>query len=242
MSCVVSIKYTDGIRLMTDGLAYDLYGVVTGKLRKVWSAKAAPVAVAGRGSQAMVDRFAKSICGAADNLGVDEMLRTVEAYLCQLRTRQLPHFELLIAVWSESSGARHFIFTTHEKSKGFEPWCLIEQPEQVIGAPQINPRDVSPPITTAISDPLFLQRHGADMMELMRRCFGRVSMLHDDSGYGSVVGGQCDLTTVTANGVETVTLRTWHDRVGEKIQPFGRNVVPMNRQQRRALERQHSRA
>lgn len=33
------------------------------------------------------------------------------------------------------------------------------------------------------------------------------------------LGGQCDLTTVTAEGVCIETLRVWPDVVGEKIQP-----------------------
>jgi hypothetical protein len=66
-------------------------------------------------------------------------------------------------------------------------------------------------------------------------------MLHDNAGYGVAIGGRCDLTTISASGVHTETVREWDDRIGEKVQPYGRNVASIataaNRQQRRAAER-----
>jgi hypothetical protein len=149
------------------------------------------------------------------------------------------HFELMIAVWSETAGARHFVFSTHDKSGGFPPFELLEQPQQIVGGPQIDPRQVQPPITTPIGHPAFLERHGADVMELMRRQNFVAPILHEGLA-GFVIGGQCDLTTVNAAGVETVALRKWDDRIGEKVQPYGRNVASitrMTRQQRRSAKR-----
>jgi hypothetical protein len=59
------------------------------------------------------------------------------------------------------------------------------------------------------------------------------------SGYR--IGGHVDLASITAAGVSVTRLRAYPDKIGETINPFSGNVVPLitgNRQQRRAAERQ----
>ncbi len=51
------------------------------------------------------------------------------------------------------------------------------------------------------------------------------------------VGGQAIVTEVTEHGIAQRIVRTWHDRVGEHIDPSPpANVVPMSREQQRRLK------
>lgn len=83
-------------------------------------------------------------------------------------------------------------------------------------------------------------------VEIMQRAREQKSTSPWWSGWAHVVGGQIDMTVVSASGVTVETIHRWDDKIGELIDPFRdrKTVVrfppPLsgaNRQQRRAAAR-----
>lgn len=84
-------------------------------------------------------------------------------------------------------------------------------------------------------------RHGIPYMEAQRR------MPIDIGGQKKhIVGGHIMVSEVTRDCVSQRIIHRWPDQPGEPIRPepfrpAGSSTIPLNRQQRRAMERQHRR-
>jgi hypothetical protein len=243
------MKYPGSVQLLTDGAAYDEDHVLTAIVSKVWSSRKLPIAITGRGKRRLVEFLATTIVADADSApSIDHLLEIVVPKLLEdVRRCDPDDFDIAIAAWSEADGPRLYYVDAGGEMRGEGPawtlqprsfaWCasMLSGSEMV----DVTYKNGRPPkIGRLLSlDPDYLKDYGADMMELIRS--------KPTNGYFSV-GGHCQLTTVTAAGVETVTLRTWpEDRVGMKISPTASsNVVTMrtpaavmNRQCRRATAR-----
>lgn len=242
MSGYIIADYDDCIHMLTDAAQYDQHGILTGIVSKVWKSSRAPVAITGRGYRQLVEGYAQLLTGIVDDAGsVDAALPHWKEALAFMRDRHREgSFELKIAAWSETHGPKLYSCTSQlEGSVDPDVFGLTERRRgSILMSGDVDWGPVYSVAKISIDNPDFLVRHGADIMELMRRCPATLAIEHPDQKLGRYsVGGRCDLTTVTARGVVTRTLRVWPDRLGERINPFTRelNITPMlNRKLRRA--------
>lgn len=248
MSAFVAVRYDDCIKLLTDGSAID---VKTGRLgavvNKVWKSHSLPIAVTGRGSWIAVEDTAKMIISIADRYGsVDRSifaLRGTMDYRKSLPNRLL--FDVLITAWSETEGPKLWTFGTHDQSPGFPPFELHDLGDTALGGPTLSPDAVAEFATVPLSDPQFFDKHGAEVLDWMRRQEAEINLYEPGDLRGYHIGGHCQLTTITEASATTVTLQQFDDEVGEPINPFSDDgsVVPLsharqplNRHQRRKMK------
>lgn len=223
MSAVLSLATPDAAFMLTDGAAYNQAGVVHAIGRKVTIAKAVPFAVATRGHRTLGAEFAGMLCDGVDKFGVDLFLERLTEYFeiwrYDPRMRSLTAgermIEVVLAGWSESRGGFHLKFRSD-----YENAFRIEQPDalQYSGPMDTDPREfLLIPEPGTFTPAGWLRRGGLDFMEA---CRGQLGKFHYGGGEPFyAIGGQCDLTSITADGVTVETLRIWPDVVGEKIDP-----------------------
>ncbi|WP_275783118.1 hypothetical protein [Pararhizobium gei] len=221
MSAILSVATPEAVYLLTDGATYDRDGVVHSISCKVTAARTVPFVVATRGDKAQGDRFDAWISEGADRFGIEDILAALSAKMPQWRKSEEFRaavsgenmVEVTLAGWTEQRGGFCLRFST-EGDDAFEMVSLdladyagpfdggdlswIRMPEH-----GENPET-------------WIRTQGLEMMEHFRSHLGK-SVAGWPQFYG--IGGQCDLTTVTAEGAHTETLRTWPDVVGEKINP-----------------------
>ncbi|RWA76889.1 MAG: hypothetical protein EOQ28_04185 [Mesorhizobium sp.] len=244
MSAYVAQRYPSSVQLLTDGACYGPDHVLTAIVSKVWSSARLPIAITGRGRLKIVEFVAAQIIDAAERAqSIDDLMDGVPRIFEDLRACDPPHFDVAIAAWSETNGASLWYFDSGGEfgSPNHAPWELHAVPHswcasELTGKEMVDLRYRNGPHQQPGRfmwvDPSYLKDYGADVMELIRS---------KPTGDHFSVGGHCQLTTVTADGVETVTLRTWpEDKIGQKLNPPPMDLSPskvMNRHERRALAR-----
>ncbi|MCO6178813.1 hypothetical protein [Ciceribacter sp. RN22] len=254
MSMFISIAYPDAVRMLTDGATYDLDGTLKKIGCKVHAHDTLPIAITGRGSLEMIDNFRDLLFAVATEQGtVDDFLKAIPATLDAAREKidgrmhPTQHCEVVIAMWSETTGAQHRYFITTEFA-GYSdvPRFHLHTPSWFFdAAPALAPENFEIVKSWVMqAGPDFPARCGADAVELWRRT--PVSHPSTPKGpKGFIIGGQVDLTVISRKGVTTRTLRQWDDEIGRKIDPFhprhSAHLAGMTRQQRRVLERQANR-
>jgi hypothetical protein len=259
MSCVFSLQTQRSVILLTDGAVYNQDGVLRAVKRKVDFSERVPVAVATRGSVPMGDIARECIIELVELLGFDEAMDV-------LARRAMPDyalfpngsnaFEVLIAGVSEAHGPRHLFFQNVENF-GLPALELLHPGADFWGGSAAGEESVHdlgirrPRPGEGIEN--FMAAVGADIMEPSRkRVWTGPNPWNLTEGARHIVGGHCDMTVVSASGVTVQRLRTWDDKIGGKVDPFAAQgtVVPitpapplpgLNRQQRRAAERQRRR-
>ncbi|MDG4898046.1 hypothetical protein P9272_31380 [Mesorhizobium sp. WSM4976] len=223
MSAFIAVKHPHRVQLLTDGARYDRDHVLTGIVSKVWSSSILPIAVTGRGNLKIVEHIAREIIAEAEADSVDHAIEThLPEYVEDIKAAGVKDCDLAIAVYSETAGPSLYFFDTGGEFGTFK----FQSQDIVWCAAELTGKELYDLAGARFLDETYLDDKGADLMELIRS--------KPTQGHFSV-GGHCQLTTVTAEGVETVTLRRWpHDRVGSRIDPTGK---PMNRRERRAARR-----
>ena len=247
MSAFIAFKHEHCIRILTDGASYDDNGTVVSVSSKVRTSSAMPLAVTGRGNAAFVQAMMDTILDVANGAGsVDRTLAWLTDELDQRRARGLAAApadmmsDVLICAFSETEGLVQRYFKTY----GADAWRLVTPPDQISAGRQL-PADLLARLVaeTSPTDPLFLRKHGVEIIETMRATHGPIS--HHESGRpanGYAIGGLCELTTVTAFAATSEILATFNDPIGEKINPFREhtNVQPIgSRKERRAAKAKH---
>ncbi|MEQ1953604.1 hypothetical protein [Mesorhizobium sp. CN2-181] len=263
MSAFISASSPEGIAVLTDGAIYDATGTIRGIERKITAAKNKPFAVTSRGHHNIGKQFADILCTAVDFSGsVDMLLEHLPEVLEGLKAkaasygRELQEHEVnqfLIACWSETRGPLHMAFETAQTPYNITdaPFTIKELGPVQIAGTGISTDDirahglrVKRPDETVFA---YLRETGAEYMEIMRNVAGVINWRGDGQRLRHCIGGRCDLTLVSAAGVTTETLRVWDDKIGRDIKPKAapKTVVTfpgMNRQQRRAAERENKMA
>lgn len=256
MSGFISAQSGSEVCLLTDGAGYDNDGVIRSLGRKVTVGKVAKIAVTTRGNALIGEKHQRRLCDTADVIGVDGAIACFRAALPELasdpRHGGLDFLHWHIAAWSETMGLVRF--SAHNLpmpfSDGEEPLhlTLVEPGKSYTAATNANAQTLIECGVTSrmggesFSD--FLERSGAAIMEAQRRTPAKLLEGQHSAEPQYLIGGQCDLTIVTQHGVSMKTLKTWPDKIGDKIDPFSAigNVVSMSRRQPRALEKeQHKR-
>ncbi|CDX29047.1 conserved hypothetical protein [Mesorhizobium sp. SOD10] len=226
MSAFIAVKHPSRVQLLTDGARYDQDHVLTGVVCKIWSAARVPLAITGRGNLQVVEHIAREIIAEAEVAGsVDHVVEThLPEYVEDIRTAGVKDCDFGIAAWSETTGPAMYYLDTNGQfsTRAYE----LRSKDDIWCASELTGKELYDLAGARFLDDTYLDDKGAELMEIIRS--------KPTQGYYSV-GGHCQLTTVTAKGVETVTLRRWpQDRVGSRIDPTRK---PMNRHERRAAAR-----
>jgi hypothetical protein len=236
------------VDLLTDAGSWRDDGRLAAIVDKVWKAETVPLAVTGRGRSGTLARVAQVIIDLADGLGkVDLAINMLQDGLSRvIDTEDDVRLNVVVAGISETAGPKIFYFTTAQEDTDdadLTPFTLHDMGSECRGGLDVTPAGLAMVgLTNAmIAADDFCAMHGAKLFEAGRRVLSEPKPYLPASIYP--VAGRCDLTVIRAEGVTARTLHTWPDKIGEKVDPFaGQNVTPitasMNRQQRRAVERE----
>src|SRR5690606_12073189 len=192
--------------------------------RKVWASDVVPIAITGRGSTPAITVIAEAITMMTALMPVksaDVLLSGLEEFFAGLGERGFPAGQMgeyLIAAWSETRGPIQYYVTSvtaRGYNDGVKPFQMtVAPPTLIAGALDegtfLADMAAAGMTTEMLSESEALKRHGADIMELMRRRPGPNPVAPDDPPLFGI-GGQCDLTTITPEGVTIETLRQWPD-------------------------------
>jgi hypothetical protein len=229
MTAVVAHRLPDRIEIISDGAVYDGLRIVRGFECKIDRFPKFNAVMTGRGPSRVLDLF-------RDKLG--EMLmdkaRTYDLALHAIANKlemlkplaKLDPIQIILAGMSEMDGPVIHTFGNTDEG-GLKAFELHEMPYGSAYGYS----------TPAEMNDIILERGGlrAIAVEFMNAVRG-------DSGEAAmVVGGHIDFTVISEDGVTIETIHKWDDKIGERIHPFGPNVVPiagMSRQQRRTMERE----
>ncbi|WP_146119543.1 hypothetical protein [Phyllobacterium phragmitis] len=228
MSVYVAIKYTDCVRLMTDGASWDVDGNLAKVESKVFRAKSLPLAITGRGHDAITKKLAGTGVKIADKSGSVEIaiegLAAIFRTMKEQNTADLDakdtHFDLLVAGYTPPRG--FFILVAGTNPDDPTPYCFREQ-SFAAGGPRLGP-ELAHTFSKGIpqSDKRFLELRGVELMEAFR-----LAGVPDTTTWGTKVpmlgasaGGVCELTTITRDGAATELLKDYGDPIGEPINPY----------------------
>jgi hypothetical protein len=238
MSVYAAFCYPDRIEMLTDGALYTPDGVFRGHTHKVRKTTDVPAVITTRGYHSFGRECETVIDRAFDKTkSFDGGVSLIKEILPRLR-RYENHplgVEMCIAGISESNGPMACFWCTEDDwadGAKLQAFTLYETKRGVVGGSIISARHHDSILEQV---PTFAGEHGIRFVNGLRS--DRAQTPHGSMEY--FIGGHLDHTTVTRDGVETKTIHTWNDRIGEKINPLAdpTNVVPMNRQQRRAARK-----
>lgn len=249
MTAINVITQRSRVAILTDTAGYGSDGVVQCFFAKCVAIPHLRAAVATRGSSLAGTLYATSLGAMFQTF--DDMIadgKALEAIydgaFHQLSRSGETEIDLFVSGWSERLNRPVSIATASSDRHGFEPWS-IQQCEPIMAAPTV-PEDMLiaagfdlDRIGPETFDPV---RHGVMLMQAQRRL-----TLYPTTGADTepccLVGGQAVLTEIRADGVSQRVIHRWPDRIGERMSPnetfAAAPAAPLNRQQRRALERQN---
>ncbi len=227
MSALISMVRKDSVALVTDGAIYTNQGILIEVAEKVWRSDRLPLAISGRGDYDFLRRTAHSLLGLADNRSVDEFIAIVPGFLSVLSEGMKGTggaLEIVIAAISESRGAFHRGFVTHELDPSIPPFQLVELPRILAAGPALTVDELS---AVGIDEQTIndagehvIELYGVQLMEACRRHRGHIHAADPNAATAYCIGGFCQLTVVSAEGCSTITLHTWPDIIGEPIDPL----------------------
>lgn len=250
MSLAYSILHEDRVQLITDGAAYTPDGIAMKFTKKVMTSPHVPMAISSIGHMKTGEMIAEELIGLSACGSFDITMMLVDKVVSGLSRLQFPQgadIGMIICGWSETEGPCHFMFATKGDGKHVVPFTLLRiyVPEFCNGievtADELAAIGVTPDMPRG---PDFVEQHVVDYVNIMRGKKGG-DYTRPDAEPIHAIGGHLDLTTVTKDGATTKRIHVWSaDRIGERIDPTRTDspVVPLNRQQRRAAERQTAKA
>lgn len=222
MSAFFSFQYDDCIQLLTDGGFFDAHGNLVHVGSKVMRVSGMPIVLSGRGVVSDVFSLPATIEKRIGNLG---LLGTVDRVLDALRemfrgiAKDHGHIdvEYIVAAWSETAGPQHYFVHLHGHwpTPAFE---LANLGAQMAGGPPVAWDDIAHLGLTAedVASSDFPSVHGVAVMNAMRGKLGRIPGTESNI-YG--VGGLCELTTVSEQGVASRFLCHYPDQLGKPVDP-----------------------
>ncbi|QBK30772.1 hypothetical protein [Roseitalea porphyridii] len=222
MSAYYLIVREDRVEMLTDGAVYREDGTLIDIQCKSLPVGDLPLAITGRGEMAALEAMEAALRVVGASGSVDRVIAYLQAMLGDERRReQLGRYEheLILAGVSDAGTPFAMMYTTHAAYADMHPFTLYDIGPEYGGGPAIDPAKLpfTPDDFVAAGNDA-MRRFGADIVEAMRRQKAPNPAKPDlPEIYG--IGGHCDLTTVTADGVEIERLRTWPDQIGEKIEP-----------------------
>ncbi|MBZ9984743.1 hypothetical protein LB521_26795 [Mesorhizobium sp. BR-1-1-8] len=231
MSAFIAAVGEHSAILITDGASYNDDGVVVAIGPKVTVGKVAPIAVTTRGSHVFGKMVQQAICDQADEFGVDYALANFAREFPNLKADPayggVDIIHVHIVAWSLTHGPIQMSAHNcqHAFGDGQEPLTVTAPVGHYVAGNRIDPAGLRwAGVRSRMPDEDivdFLSTEGVKIMEAMRLI--RAMPVEGDSWEGDqyLIGGQCDVSTVSLWGAKTETVRTWSDAVGQKIVPDG---------------------
>jgi hypothetical protein len=223
MSAIYSFVYSDRVHVLTDGGFFHEDGVLAGVRRKLFASDTFPLVIACRGRPAgriaeIVGEMESYFERHAVTRSMDACLAAIGDYFRELQARSDPfEAEFLLAAFSETGGPCHFFIHCHGRYD-FPAFSLCSLGNDIQAGPPVSLDDLAAVgVTTPdIVRPDFPPLHGATLMQIARR---KLEAVPETGMSMHLVGGHCELATVSADGVEIRTLCRWPDEIGKPIDP-----------------------
>lgn len=218
MSAMTATACADGVILLTDAAFYNQHtGVLTGFARKAWQVPRIGAAYSSRGFAGAFKLF-ELACAAVPYSSWDEFVQrldTVWSAFDQFSQAAAPGYfaQIMICGISESRDRSEILWRTNQPKGqyGLDPFQTFVWTDGTVSfglntdafGPEFNP------VTDGISAFEIARAEVADLS-----CGESIVPV-----LGHAVGGWMDQTLITRHGIETQTVHTWPDAIGEPIQP-----------------------
>lgn len=242
MSAFISLVRTDCIEIASDGALYDGAGRLMGVKKKAIAIPEVPMAVFGRGSDAIVGTLSHllnitmPILNLLGQASFDEVMKHTEQEVApKLRDRTneaggIPdeaQSEIIIAGFSEELGPcatvmRTFGITYDYGERGAErmaPWRFYQLPAYYAAGPDISQDIEAMGLKYGALCRDGLAPYAVDLLTAMRKRKDVNPLVEGDEPMHGV-GGHVQLVTVTRDDARSEILHTWDDPIGELIDPF----------------------
>lgn len=210
--------YFDRVEIASDGASYEPDGTLVDICSKVRLSDDVPLAIVGSGPVPYIDIMADTILEAARVTGsVDDTIKLLAEALRKTGTVQRfdSPVRIAIATISETRGPTSYVFSTFEETGGPAPFQLCER-KTGFGQGSLPKEDE---ILALNLDGHSLEKDAPKLFDYMRRQKMINPVKPEQEPFYSI-GGLLDLTVVRRDGYEQRLLKTWPDKIGEKIDPF----------------------
>ena len=249
MSFAYLQPHNDRIQMLVDGAYYSEDGILQKIGDKAYISEDVPMAVITVGHADAGHKIAETLIGLSGCGSFDFAMVLANKVVNGLNRVDWPehgHVVIFIAGWSETKGPEQYVFTTKSPGNGIEALTLYAAPEGFGNGIPLSPEEMAAIGLTheqmGNPSPEFFEEKAVAWVEAMRAKPG-ANYTRPSLPPIRGIGGHLDLITITAEGVSKRRLKTWQDRIGQKIDPDAEPVVvPLTRQQRRAQEREAAKA
>lgn len=227
MSVHYTFLYADRACVLSDRGVWDDQGNLVGTCQKAWVSPNLPFAVFMQGKPveklvqviADMDAWIDKHC---DRLGRDRVLASlpaIETYFQDLGRREGKiDAQFLFVGFSKAAGPQQWIVCCHDmhKTQGIAAFSLVNPGRELQSGPPVTLPDLAGEGIEQrdVLKSEFPEKYGAQFISIARR---KQLTVPGESSPRFVVGGGCDLTTITAEGVAVKTLCRWNDEIGEPI-------------------------
>ncbi|MDF2797654.1 MAG: hypothetical protein K0R85_398 [Devosia sp.] len=260
MTGYISAVIGDRIEVLSDTAVYDAQGILLYTKPKVKRLDHHRAVVMTRGMVDAGEEVEDLVRSAFERAGsFDVAMSRLSAVLAEMGSETAQPIEATICGISEARGPVLAYFLSMDWGDG-PAWQLHWAYTMLMGV-----KVADPAITRRLTTSGTLADKGVFLMEELRSSPGKSVSFGNAADANVVVGGDVELTTISWAGVETHTLHNWPDKIGEVLvarpsqhhrpswQAYTRGAaairaVPeaepatgMNRQQRRAAEREAQR-
>jgi hypothetical protein len=220
MSAANVIVQRNVVHLYTDGAAFDADGNVIWIGSKVSLCPNIPCAIAFRGSAMVSGILAAEIEGASGG-SFDRLRKEIGGRLLECSKRYTsyfqscewgPEFDVVVAGWSETDGPSAYRVSSHEQYG--DAWVVqgLDGLSCLPGDESIRLRMVEIVKDVADTEELLPLDHGLAIMQAQR-----APVSHFGGRSHTVVGGFCQLTSITRAAISTRVLHRWPDQIGSAI-------------------------
>lgn len=229
MSAHYSFLYSDRACILSDQGVWDANGNLAAIRQKVCVSPTLPFAVFLQGKPVeklaqIIDDMDAWINKHGDRLGRDRVLAclpAIEDYFQDLGRREGQlEAQFLFVGFSKAAGPQQWLLRCNDRfaARGVLPYSLFNPGREVQSGPPVTMADLTAGLgidPSEVLQPDFPDRYGARFMSIARQKEEDVP----GEGRRRIVGGGCDLATITAEGVTVKTLCRWNDEIGKPIDP-----------------------
>lgn len=226
MTLAYSSVQAGRVQILSDGAHYLADGTLTRIASKIHKSEVVPLVVVPIGNSEAGEKVADAIVDLTICRSFDMAIALASRVVAALAAVDVPKgadFGVIVAGISETRGPCHFVAFSRSPSAAIPSFRLVYPGTNEIGniVALTSAEMLAVGLTPAklkSAGPALLERFGLSLGELMR-AKRQTNFWAPDLPPQHIVGGMLELTTISAVGIETQTLATWPDVVGEKIQP-----------------------
>lgn len=242
MSAFIHLVRDDCIEIVIDGALYDTDGRLMGVKRKAIAIPEVPMAIWGRGADAIVGTLSHlvnitmPILDFAGQASFDNVMKRIELDMApKLREKTeaaggIPdgaHSEVLVAGFSDAIGPCVAVMRTFgieydhgpDGKEYLAPWKFYRLPAYWAAGPDIAQDIEAMGLTWDDLCRDGLRPYALDLMTAMRKRKDVNPLVAGDTPIHGV-GGHCQFVAISRDDARSEILHDWHDPIGELIDPF----------------------